>query len=151
MNLIIFKPLYFLFVVTLVFSSQYSYGQKDFTKLTNSTDSSFGYSSGNPLKLKKGNQGKRIGNFYKFLAGLKTIDNQNLTLLFWSSVKDPTYNKPAIKINNRQTGMPIGGKLGILDKYVFLTSITKDTITLFVDIYNKGSLWVPMGLKYGQQ
>jgi hypothetical protein len=46
--------------------------------------------------------------------------------------------------------LPISGKLGILDKYVFLTSVTRDTVILFVDIYNKGRLQLPVGLKYEQ-
>ena len=138
-------------LVTLIFSSTIVYGQKDFSKLATSMDSTFGYTNRNPLKLKKGNQGKSINNSQKFLAGLKTLDNQSLTLLFRSSEKDPAYKEPAIRINNRFNGMPISGKLGILDKYVFLTSNTKDTVTIFVDIYNKGDLFLPVGLKYEQK
>ena len=44
--------------------------------------------------------------------------------------------------------MPVGGNLGLLDKYVFVTSNTKDTVKLFVDIYSKGELMVPIGLKF---
>ncbi len=151
MKIIIYKPLFFLFFLALIFCSKNSYGQKDFTKLTTSIDSTLGYTAENPLKLKKGNQQKSIDNSYKFLSGLRTLNNQTLTLLFRTSISDPAYTKPAIRINNRHTGVPINGKLGILDKYVFLTSNTKDTITLFIDIYNKGSLFLPVGLKYGQQ
>lgn len=128
-----------------------SFGQKDFTKLDTSTDSSYGYSAQNPLKLKKGNQGKSIINSEKFLSGLTTQDNQSLTYLFRATVGNPTYKEPKIKLNNRYTGMPLNGKSGLLDKYVFLTSNTKDTVRLFVDIYNKGTLWLPMGLKYEQK
>ncbi len=138
-------------LVTLIFNSTTVYGQKDFSKLATSKDSTFGYSSLNPLKLKKGNQGKSINNSQNFLAGLKTLDNQRLTFLFRSSEKDPVHREPPIRINNRFNGIPISGKLGILDKYVFLTSNTKDTVTLFVDIYNKGDLFLPVRLKYEQQ
>jgi hypothetical protein len=61
---------------------------------------------------------------------------------------NPNFKKPLINLYDRTTGMPINGKLGLLDKYVFLTSSTKDTVTLFVDIYNKGDLMLPVGLKY---
>ncbi len=128
-----------------------SYGQKDFSKLATSTDSSYGYTALNPLKLKKGNQAKSIENSYNFLSGLKTQDDQSLTFLSRVTTDDPNYKKPVIKINNRYTGMPISGKLGLLDKYVFLTSSTKDTITIFVDIYNKGNLMLPVGLKYAER
>ena len=145
------KVAYSTIFATLIFFSTIVYGQKGFSKLKSSTDSTFGYTNLNPLKLKKGNQGKSIDNSYTFLSGLKTIDNQTLTLLFRSTTKNPTYKEPSIRINNRFTGMPISGKLGLLDKYVFLTSNRKDTVTLFVDIYNKGDLFLPVGLKYEQK
>ena len=127
-----------------------SYGQNNFSKLLSSTDSTYGYTAINPLKLKKGNQQNSITNSIIFLKGLKTQDGQALTLLFRVSTSDPNYKEPAIRLQNRFTGLPVGGKLGILDKYVFLTSTKKDTVTLFVDIYNKGSLMLPIGLKYDQ-
>ncbi len=151
MKTIFSKVANFTILATLIFFSTIVYGQKNFSKLMTSTDSTFGYTNLNPLKLKNGNQGKSVDNSYKFLAGLKTLDNQTLTLLFRATTENPTYKEPSIKINNRFTGMPINGKLGLLDKYVFLTSTTKDTVTLFVDIYNKGDLFLPVGLKYEQK
>ena len=139
-----------LLFVTILFFKNTAFAQKDFTKLLNSTDSSYGYTGKNPLKLKKGNQEKSMSNSYNFLSGLKTQDNQTLRLLLIVTTDDPNYKEPAIKINNRFTGMPINGKLGLLDKYVFLTSVTKDTVKIFVDIYNRGTLLLPIGLKYEQ-
>jgi hypothetical protein len=150
MKTLIRSAISFLLFFTIIFFSKKASGQKDFTKLTTAADSSFGYTAENPLKLKKGSLSKSIDNTYKFLFGLKTLDNQSLTLLFRTSLSDPAYKEPGIKINSRQTGLPLSGKLGILDKYVFLTSTTKDSIILFVDIYNKGSLFLPAGLKYEQ-
>jgi hypothetical protein len=140
-----------LFFGTLLLFTNTSYRQKEFSKLVNSTDTSYGYTAQNALRLKKGNQGKSIAYSYNFLSGLKTQDNQTLTLLFRATVDDPNYKQPAIKINNRFTGMPISGKLGLLDKYVFLTSNTKGTVKIFVDIYNKGTLMLPIGLKYEER
>lgn len=146
-----FKPTFFAIWATVVFSATITYGQKGFSKLPSSTDSTYGYTAQNPLKMKKGNQSKSIDNSYKFLAGLKTHDNQFLTLLSRRSAKNPAYQEPTIQINNRYSGRPISGNLGMLDKYDFLTSGTKDTVTLFVDIYNKGTLFLPVGLKYEQK
>lgn len=100
------------------------WAQNDFSNLPNSIDSSYGYTAQNPLKLKKGNQEKSINKSYHFLSVLRTQDNQTLKLLFRSSMQDPNYKEPDIRLTNRFSGMPIG-KLGILDKYVFLTSIQK--------------------------
>ncbi|WP_276504638.1 hypothetical protein [Terrimonas pollutisoli] len=150
MNSPISKTSFSIIFTTLIVLSNTSYGQKDFTKLLNSIDSSYGFTAQNPLKLKKGNQEKSITNAYIFLSGLKTQDNQKLALLSRMTTEDPNYKEPAIKINNRYTGMPISGKLGLLDKYVFLTQSTRDTVTIYVDIYNKGTLMLPIGLKYEQ-
>lgn len=125
-----------------------SYGQKSFAALTVSSDSLYGYSSAKPLTLKKGSQLKSIQYAENFLSGLRTNNDQTLQLISRSSIPNPNHKQPFIELNNRFTGAPIRGNLGILDKYVFLTSDTKDTITLFVDIDNKGKLSLPFGLKY---
>jgi hypothetical protein len=65
MKPIISKSLYLLTFAILNFSAKTSYAQKDFAKLTTTTDSTFGYTAQNPLKLKKGNQGKSIDNSYR--------------------------------------------------------------------------------------
>ena len=146
------KPLFrisvCLFTTVLLLFAKLSFGQKDFSKLSVSLDSLYGYNDQNPIKLKKGNQKKSIDNTYKFLSGLKTTDNQSLKLLFRETVDNSNYIEPIINIRNKYDGMPINGKLPFLDKYVFLTSNTKDTLKLYVDIYNKGELLVPVGLKY---
>jgi hypothetical protein len=121
--------------------------QNDFSKLTNSVDSSYGYTAQNPVKLKKGDQVKSIKNSYHYLSGLKTQDSQSLNLLYRSSLQNPNFKEPAIRLTYRYSGMPVGN-LGILDRYVFLTSNTKDTIVIYIDIYGKGELKLPVGLKY---
>ena len=126
-----------------------SFGQTNFVKLDTSPDSTYGYTAQNPLKLKKGNPQKSIDYSYSFLAGLKTKDDQALIYLSRFTTSSPGYKEPAIRLNNRFTGSP-SGKSGLLDNYFFLTSVTKDTINVFVDIYNKGTLMVPIGLKYQQ-
>jgi hypothetical protein len=117
-----------------------SIGQ-NFNKLTNSTDSTYGYSPYNPLKLKKGDPAGSIKNTREFLLGLKTNDGQELELLGRSSMGDPNFKEPKIMLEKL-------GKGGILDRYTFLTSNTKDTIRLYVDIYHKEKLMVPVGLKF---
>lgn len=126
----------------------FSLAQDSKKQILNSTDSTYGYSSVNPLKLKKGDMGKSLENSINFLQALKTLDGQSLNYYARSSIQNPTYKEPKINLSNRATGAPISGKLGILDKYIFVTSNSKDTIRLFVDIYNKGDLMIPVGLKY---
>ena len=137
-------------IIFIFFLSQMNFSfAQDFKKqIPNSTDSTYGYTSVNPLKLKKGDLGKSLENSINFLKGLKTQDGQSLDYYARSSIQDPSYKEPKIKLSNRVTGAPITGKGGILDKYIFVTSISKDTIRVFVDVYNKGDLKVPVGLKY---
>jgi hypothetical protein len=134
-----FKLIVPLFVLLNIFIDV-SYGQ-NFAKLPSSTDSTYGYSAYNPLKLKNGDPGESIGASKKFLKGLKTENDQELIMLGRSGVKDPNFKVPSGIFESL-------GKGGILDKYQFLTYETKDTITLYIDIYRKGKLKVPLGLKY---
>ena len=138
---------YLVFGIAL-FYSKVSFGQNDLEKVINSTDSTYGYSVQNPLKHKKGNLQKSIKYVNEFLAGLKTIDNQALIFLSRSTTSDVDYKESAIKINNRFTNESLNSDIVLIDKYDFLTSNTRDTITLFVNVYKKGKLEAPVGLKY---
>ena len=118
-----------------------SHAQKTFSNLPVATDTTYGYTNTNPVKLKKGNPEKSILREMNYLSGLTTSDKQPLVLLSRTSVLNPGYKPPLIvDRTNRKTGL--------LDKYVFLTAATKDTITLFIDIYSKGALMLPAGLRY---
>ena len=150
MKNIILKSSFCLLIAIIIVCLNTSFGQNNFMKLDNSTDSTFGYTAQNPLKLKKGNPEKSIDYSYSFLSGLKTKDYQALIYLSRFTTSSPTYKEPAISLNNRYTGLPISGKSGLLDNYFFLTSVSKDTISIFVYIYNKGTLMVPIGLKFQQ-
>lgn len=135
-----FRLSIFLFI-TLSVSVSFSFAQ-NFSKLKQSTDSSYGYSANNPLKLRKGDPVGGISNSKKFLQGLKTEDGQELTIVSRSSVNDPNYKeKPGGIAANLGNG-------GIPDRYELITPITKTRIILYVDIYHKGGLMIPIGLKY---
>lgn len=113
---------------------------QNFKKLSSSTDSTYGFTANNPLKMKNGDPGESIGHTKRFLNGLKTIDDQDLVLLGRGSMPDPNFKMG----KNFQLGDG-----GILDRYSFVTSVTKDTIRIFVDIYHREKLKMPVGLKWG--
>lgn len=117
--------------------------QKEIAALPAANDNSYGYTAANPVKLKKGNVEKSILHTMDYLAGLVTADNQALVLIKRSSVPAPG-RSAAVSERFGQA------KSGILDKYVFVTATSKDTITLFVDIYNRSKTKIPAGLKYVQ-
>ena len=93
---------------------------------------------------------KSLANSVAYLSGLRTLDNQVLRKVARITVKDPAYSKPALQLTVRATGLPTSGKLGLLDRYVFVTSTKQDTVVLYVDLYNWGVLALPVGLKYQQ-
>ena len=123
---------------------------QDFTKLPVSADATYGHLPTNPIKLRKGDMGHSMANSTAYLAGLRTTDNQKLQPVARETIADPAYVKPAIQLTVRATGLPASGKLGLLDKYVFVTSASRDTVVLYVDIYNRGQLALPTGFKYEQ-
>lgn len=130
-----------LLCITLSIFVNFSFGQ-NFSKLVQSTDSSYGYSINNPLKLRKGDAVGGVSNSKKFLQGLKTADGQDLIIVTRSGVVDPNYIEPPGGIAASL------GDGGILDKYELVSSVTKDKIILYIDIYHKGGLMIPIGLKY---
>ena len=134
-------------IILGIFFSNWAFGQSGFSGLTVSTDSTHGYTNKNPLKMKKGNWQKSVDYSIDFLESLSTQDNQRLELIQHFTVDDPNHVKPKTQLTNRYTGMPLSGKLGLLDRYHLVTSEKRDTITIYVDIYNKGELKIPKGLK----
>lgn len=136
-----------LIIIFGVFITSMTFGQSNFSNLTVSTDSTYGYIDKNPLKMKKGNQQKSISYSIHFLKSLITEDNQKLELIQRFTVDDPNYARPKTQLTNRYTGMPLSGNLGLLDKYFFFTTEKKDTVIIYIDIYNKGELKIPKGLK----
>ncbi|HEX8426940.1 hypothetical protein [Hymenobacter sp.] len=111
------------------------------------TDSTYGYTALNPLRLKQGDMYKSMALAEVFLHNLRTPDDQQLYFIGRFSIKDPAYTPPAIPLTDRYTGLPISGKLGLLDVYIFRTA-TNDTLRLFVDVDHKGPKLIPKGLKY---
>jgi hypothetical protein len=130
-----------------LFTTTLTFAQSDFLTLMVSTDSTYGYMNKNPLKMKKGNRPKSIDYSIDFLKSLRTEDNQKLVLIQRFTVDDPNHVRRKTQLTNRYTGMPLSGKPGLLDKYVLVTTEKKDTVTIYIDIYNKGELKIPKGLK----
>lgn len=117
---------------------------QNFKRLKSSGDSTYGYSINNPLKFGKGDPVEAVGSSKKFLEGLKTADNQDLKVWRRTSVVDPNFKEPPGGLAESL------GKGGVLDRYQLVASVTKDTLVLYIDIYQKGKLMIPLGLKYGE-
>jgi hypothetical protein len=123
--------------ISLIFLSSCCFGQPDFSEIPVSADSTYGYTDTNPLKMKRGNPGNSIGYSYDFLSGLATPDNRPLKFVQRYTVENPENNDDKPNSSDRQ-----------LDKYIFVTHEKNDTLTIYVDIYQKADLRIPVGLKY---
>lgn len=134
--------------VWLITFANKSTAQKTFTRLQHATDSTYGYTAANPVMLKNGNEKKSIINEMNYLSGLITADKQHLVLLIRSAVANPRYKYNTPLLNDRFGAPLANSKRGILDKYIFLSADTKDTITVFIDSYSKGEVMLPVGLSY---
>lgn len=112
------------------------------------TDDTYGYKSSNPLRMKKGDAAKSIKYTQSFFSTLQTAAGDSLALIGRKTVHNPGYNPQNIA-NQVQTraGMPISGDLGLVDQYTFRTIPGNDTIHIYVSIYRRSKLYIPVGLK----
>lgn len=130
--------------------------------LSVAVDSTYGYSPDNPLKLKRGNPGKSTNFAISFLTQLETEDHQQMLLVRTSIIQDPRYEYPIRQLDfGRQTaflnqsapaslGTPMGDNLvdkGLLQEYTFMTTGRGDTLRLYVDIYHRDDVQIPIGLR----
>lgn len=78
-------------------------------------------------------------------------DNQQFRPLNKSS-KTSAHQAEPVVMEQRSGSRVLLNQGAILDKYVYLNRSARDTITVYVDVYNRGSLMMPVGLKYsGEQ
>lgn len=115
-------------------------------KILPADNDTYGYTVSNPLRLKKGGITKSLQYSSKFIKCLKKEDGQKLELVKDSSFLNP-YHKPVF-FDGGKNGIKYEGKYRMIDQYVFVSSVTRDTITIYVDIYESKPLFIPMGLKY---
>ncbi|MEX1239250.1 MAG: hypothetical protein WEB30_06020 [Cyclobacteriaceae bacterium] len=133
---------------TFIFIPTWTFAQTDFSRTAVSIDSTYGYTDTNPLRMKIGNVGKSIGYSYDFLHGLTTHDDQKLKFVQRTTVDNPNYKRSRTQLTNPDTEMSLRPKGSELDRYIFFTSKEKDTVTIYVDVYRKGTLKIPIGLKF---
>ncbi len=106
-------------------------GQNAFEKLAISTDSTYGYSIKNPIKINKETPLKSIEYTNNFISALRTKDNLSFNVSKRYSLEPP---RKTFSTTN------------LIDVYL-LTTEKQDTIYLYVDISKGGKLFIPKGLK----
>jgi hypothetical protein len=97
------------------------------------TDSSYGYSEKNPIKVGGFNNGP--ANQRAYLNSLTGPNGEALS-----------YNRSGSCCHFETKSSPYG--MGLLDKYQVTYQNKKDTVTLYINMYDKGPLKAPVGFKF---
>lgn len=127
-NLVLILFIIYLF---LSFNSCTVENHKLFSNALSTSDSTYGYTPMNPLLIKNGDMNSSMESENYFLRRLTTVNNERLIF-----VRRGSFINPNGKVKQ------------IMDEYTFVVENTKDTIRLYVNVYKKGIINVPMGLKY---
>jgi len=98
------------------------------------TDNSYGYKSGNPVKVGGSNESSGPMNERRFLNGLTGPNGE--TVEYYREGSCCAFRSP-----NGLMGT------GLLDRYKVFYKGSKDTVTIFINMYDKGDLYVPVGFK----
>jgi hypothetical protein len=125
---------------------------KFFSTIESTSDLSYGYTRENPVTIKNADLNNSINSSYYFLSRLRTEKGNKLQLIQRFSVENPTYQEPAIALQNRYTGVPMSHGTGhILDLYILRPENESDTIKIYINPYLKGTVRIPAGLKFAKE
>ena len=141
--------LFIFFLIAILLSRCAVNNTKFFSLIESSTDPTYGYTSENPITIKNSDLGNSINLCYYYLSKLRTSDNKKLQLIQRYSVVNPNYQKPTIALQNRYTGQPLNYGTGpLLDLYILKPEDIQDTIKIYMNPYLKGTVKIPLGLKF---
>lgn len=138
-------------VVLLAAGMHCTYAQNDIKERSGSSDNNYCYNSMNPDDVRKERYEVSMLPVMQHPTEIPASYNQQFGSLNKSS--KPSDHRRGPVVMEHKSGSPILLERGaILGKCIYLNRSSKDTITLYVDIYSRGSLMMPVGLKYsGEQ
>jgi hypothetical protein len=96
-------------------------------KLKEAPDSTYGYTMEHPVPLKAGDPQVSVSLSYRFISQLRTANNE--------------------KVRIYRRGSTMGKRYQMIDIYTLVSESGSDTIRLYVNIYKRGKLYIPKGLK----
>ena len=113
----------------VVFIDNYTYLLTD-----NATEDSYGYDKSNPIKVGGVQESEGPLNQRRFLDALFGPNDKKM--IYWRAGSCCPF-ETAAGFNN----------MGMLDMYKIHEIGSNDTLTLFINLYDKGDLLIPVGLK----
>ena len=115
-------------------------------KAVPATDSAYGYDAAHAIPMKAGEAGISIACSRYFINHLRTSEGTAFRIAGRQTVDEPGYQAPLVKLQERSTGRPLYS-LGLIDVYTLVSEGKTDTVRLYVNIYRRGPLQVPAGLR----
>lgn len=123
--------------------------QEFFSDVEQTTDESYGFTAENPVTIKNADLNSSIGSSYYYLSQIRTENGNRLHLINRFSINNPNYQKPAIALQNRYTGESLNNGTGsFLDIYILKPESESDTLKIYINPYLKGTVKIPVGLKF---
>jgi hypothetical protein len=98
-----------------------------------STDKTYGYKESNPIKVGGSNESSGPRNERRFLNALLGPNGE--TVSYSRAGSCCPFKTPNGMINNA----------GMLDRYLVTWDGSKDTVDIFINMYDKGDLLIPVG------
>lgn len=131
------KPL-FIFVIALLFvdcgSKKEMLNSNTYLLTVKSTDSSYAFTKGNPVKVGGVKKNEGPLNERRFLNALLGPNGEKVQ-----------YNRAGSCCHFKT---PNGyDNTGLLDRYEVWYKGSKDTVSIYINMYDKGDLFIPIGFK----
>ena len=124
------KSLLVITVISLIIGCSSSKGNSSDTTSSNSTDDTYGYSEKNAIKVGGFEQGPKNERDY-----LNSLTGPNGELV--------TFERKGSCCDFKTSNSPLG--IGLLDVYKVWYTGKKDTVLLYINMYDKGKLKAPKG------
>jgi hypothetical protein len=115
-----------------------------FSRVKETTDSTYGYTIENPIMIKNGDLFSSNGAANYFLTRLSTLKGNYLINLRRETIRNPAYTPPDLSSRMPRTK----GNGPLLNVYYLVPNNEADTIRLYINPYLKGQVKVPVGLKF---
>ncbi|AHM59246.1 hypothetical protein D770_04895 [Flammeovirgaceae bacterium 311] len=136
-------------IVGILLTGCVASNQKFFSNIEQATDESYGYTADNPVTIKNADLNNSIGSSYYFLSRLRTENGNKLQMIGRMTVDNPSYQKPAVALQNRYNGQSLNNGGGhFLDLYLLQPENESDTLKIYINPYLKGKVMVPVGLQF---
>ncbi len=136
----------------LIVSSCAVRNSKFFSKITESDESTYGYTPENPIMIRNHTLDKSIGSSNYYINCLRNSDGKKLQLVDQKIIVNPKYDSSLEYMDSHYTGEALSyGNGPTLDLYRLINEGQSDTINIYINTYVESEVKVPKGLKFKKE